>query len=157
MPSDDETYMRLALERCREGVLAGQSPFGAVIVRDGQILAATHNRVRLDTDPSAHGEVVCIRAACRHVGDISLKGATIYSTTEPCPMCFTAIHWADIGRIVYAARVEDAKRFGFKELQISNAKMKQVSGSEIELVPDMLRDDALALYDLWKEQRGVPY
>jgi len=92
--ADHQRYMRAALDAARRGVDAGQSPFGCAIVKDGRLLVAAHNTVRLDHDPSAHAEVNAIRRACLAAGGIQLPGATVYATTEPCPMCFTAIHWA---------------------------------------------------------------
>lgn len=154
----DDHYMRLALEACRAGVDRGQSPFGACIVtEDGRVLACTHNHVRLNTDATAHAEVHAIRQACQVAGAIHLPRTTIFTTTEPCPMCFTAIHWARIDRIVYAARVADARAFGFNELQISNQQMKSVGVSGVELVPDLLRDEALEVYRYWQQCGGEPY
>ncbi len=154
---DDAKYMRVALDACRLGVQRGQSPFGAAIVRGGELLAAAHNHVWLNHDATAHAEVTAIREACGKLGAVHLEGATIYSTTEPCPMCFAAIHWARIGRIVYAARVEDAKQFGFNELEITNAALKQMSGTGVQLVPDFLRDEALAIYRQWHNGGGRVY
>ena len=155
--ADDAHYMNLALEACRAGIDAGQSPFGACIVRDGAVLATAHNLVWHDTDPSAHAEVVGIRRACRAVGDVHLDGATIYTTTEPCPMCFACIHWARIGRIVFAARVADAAAAGFNELPIDNATLKRCGASAVTLTPDVERQRALALYAHWREHGGAAY
>jgi len=154
---DDERFMRLAHEICRDGIDAGQTPFGACIARAGQILARGHNRVWVDTDPSAHAEVVAIREACRRVGNIHLEGATLYSTTEPCPMCFGAIHWAGIRRIVYGARIEDAAGFGFDELRISNRQLSELGGARIEIVPGVLAGDSLELFRLWASRAGRAY
>lgn len=157
-PTDDDVAsMKIALDACREGILHGQTPFGACIVRAGKLLAAAHNRVWADTDVSAHAEIVALRQAGREAGTVHLEGATIYSTTEPCPMCFTAIHWARIGRIVCGARIEDAQRFGFNELAITNRQMKDAGGIEVELVPDVLREQAVALFELWRDRKGQPY
>ena len=155
--TDDERYMHLALEACRAGVEQGQSPFGACIVREGQVLAVAHNHVWLKTDATAHAEVVAIRAACQAVGEVHLAGGTLYSTTEPCPMCFTAIHWARIERIVFAASIADAQAFGFNELPISNARLKELGGAPVILTPDVLRDEAVALYRLWQARGGRSY
>ena len=146
----DAHYMTLALEACRAGVEVGQSPFGACIVRHGEVLAVSHNHVWHDIDPSAHAEIVCLRTACKTVGDVHLDGATIYSTTEPCPMCFSCIHWARLARIVFAARVEDAQSFGFNELPIDNATLKRLSRSPIELTAGVMRDEAIDLYRHWQ-------
>ncbi|MDP6058531.1 MAG: nucleoside deaminase [Pirellulaceae bacterium] len=153
----DEHCMRLALGACRCGVEAGQSPFAACIASAGQIIACTHNQVWRNTDPTAHAEVQCIRQACTALGTIHLEGCTIYSTTEPCPMCYAAIHWARLTRIVFAARVADAKRYGFNELQISNRTMMRLGGSAIAVVPDFLRDEALAVYEQWLNGGGRVY
>ncbi|MBI1373042.1 MAG: nucleoside deaminase [Phycisphaera sp.] len=146
--------MRLALDACVRGVEAGNSPFGACIVRGGDVLACEHNRVWQAPDATAHAEVNAIRAACAALGDVHLEGATIYSTTEPCPMCFTAIHWARITRIVYAADIADAERFGFNELPVSNATLKQLGGLSVEIVKDFMKPDAVALFERWAQRAG---
>ncbi len=155
--SNDRHYMQLALDVCAKGIEAGQSPFGACIVRAGKVIACEHNRVVLNHDCTAHAEVQALRAACLAEQHHHLEGATIYSTTEPCPMCFTAIHWARCQRIVYAARVDDAKRFGFNELQISNETLKSVGVAPVELTPDFMRDEAIALYERWSAGRPIAY
>jgi len=155
--ADDERFMRAALDACRRGVDAGQSPFGCAVVRDGHLLVAAHNTVRLDHDPSAHAEVNAIRLACKRLAAIELRGATVYATTEPCPMCFTAIHWAKCRRIVYAARIADAARFGFAELSIANTTMAEAGGSDIEIVGDVLRDESVAVFERWQRGGGEPY
>ena len=147
--SDDEQYMRMAIEKAREGIAADQSPFGACIVSAGRVLACEHNLVWRTTDATAHAEVTAIRAACRTVGGVKLARATIYSTTEPCPMCFAAIHWAGIDRIVYGASIADAERAGFGELAISNSDMKRLGGSRVEVVPALLAPEAARLFDEW--------
>ena len=149
----DADYMKLALDACRRGVEAGQSPFGACIVHEGKVLAASHNKVWLTTDPSAHGEVQTIREACKAANTIFLAGATIYSTTEPCPMCFSAIHWSRITRIVYGASIADAQRFGFSELAITNQQMKDMGKSPMQIDPDFMRDDAIELFQLWQARK----
>ena len=146
---DDAAYMRMAITRAREGAAAGQSPFGACIVRDGQVISCEHNLVWRTPDATAHAEVTAIRVACKNVKDVKLSGATIYSTTEPCPMCFAAIHWAGIARIVYGASIADAQRAGFSELAISNTDMKRLGGSKVEIVPAFLADEAAELFTQW--------
>ena len=154
---EDEKHMTLALDACRKGVEAGQSPFGACIVRDGSVLACAHNHVWADNDPTAHAEIQAVRQACSGLGQVHLAGATIYSTTEPCPMCFAAIHWARIERIVYAADIADAQRFGFNELTIANDTMRNLGGLGIVIVGGVLRQEAIDLYRLWQAGGGRAY
>jgi len=146
---DDEKYMRLAIDVTKEGIAKGQTPFGSVIVKDGKVIASSHNQVWMDTDITAHAEVTAIRNACKTLNDIDLTGATIYSTCEPCPMCFSASHWARLDRIVYGATIEDAAKAGFHELSIHNDVMKEVGGSEIAITSKVLQQECAALFELW--------
>ncbi len=143
--------MRMAIEKTREGIRAGQTPFGACIVSaKGDVVACDHNVVWSTTDITAHGEVNTIRAACRAKGSIDLSGCVIYSTTEPCPMCFSAIHWAKISRIVFGASIADAQAAGFNELTISNILMKDKGQSPVEIDGGCLREECVALFEEWK-------
>ena len=144
--------MRLAIAMAREGIDAGQSPFGACIARGGEVVSCVHNVVWQSTDITAHAEIHAIREACRKLSTIDLSGCVIYSTCEPCPMCFSACHWARISKIVYGANIQDALRSGFHELQIANARMKELSGSPVEVVTDFLRDEAVALFHFFDRQ-----
>ena len=141
--------MRLALRKAREGIAAGQTPFGACVVRGDELVAVEHNVVLATTDITAHAEVTAIRAACRAAGGIDLAGCVIYSTCEPCPMCFSACHWANLDRIVYGASIADAAAAGFRELSISNTEMKRQGGSRVELVEGFLREEAIELFREW--------
>ncbi len=145
----DERFMRLAIETMRAGVNAGQSPFGACVVRGETVLSHEHNGVWAATDITAHAEVTAIRSACRTLGSIRLAGATMYSTCEPCPMCFSACHWARVERVVFGARIADAQRCGFNELQISAETMRRLGESPIELVGECLRSEVLVQMDDW--------
>ena len=142
--------MQDAIRVAREGVAEGGSPFGACIVRAGEIIACEHNRVLQTTDSTAHAEIAALRAACARLGTIDLSGCVVYSTTEPCPMCFSACHWARIARIVYGARIGDARRFGFHELGISNRRMKALGGSPVTVVGGVLRAAVLDLFETWR-------
>ncbi len=144
--------MWLAIEKTREGIRAGQTPFGACIVSsDGKVVACDHNVVWATTDITAHGEVNTIRAACRALGTVDLSGCTIYSTTEPCPMCFSAIHWAKISRIVFGASIADAAAAGFNELTIANTLMKEAGNSQVCIDAGCLHDACAALFMEWKD------
>jgi tRNA(Arg) A34 adenosine deaminase TadA len=143
----------MAIAMAMEGIEKGQSPFGACIVKDNQVISCEHNMVWQSTDITAHAEVTAIRKACQKLDTIDLSGSVIYSTTEPCPMCFAACHWARISKIVYGARIEDAQKFGFSELTVPNQEMKRLGGSGIEIVPDFLRDETIALFEAWSARK----
>lgn len=150
----DVQFMRLAIERAREGIDRGQSPFGACIVRDGDVLSCEHNVVLATTDVTAHAEMHALRRACATARTIDLGGCTVYSTCEPCPMCFSACHWARISRIVFGARIGDAARAGFNELAVSGETLRALGGTRVELVAGVLREECEALFDLWAQQPG---
>ncbi|WP_268921064.1 nucleoside deaminase [Marisediminicola senii] len=115
--ADDQRWLAMAVELATQNVRDGGGPFGAVIVRDGMLLATGQNRVTRDFDPTAHAEVMAIRAAGAALGDFSLAGATLYTSCEPCPMCATASLWARLDRVVFAADRHDAARGGFDDLE----------------------------------------
>ena len=147
-----EDWMRHAIHAAREGIENGQTPFGAAIVRDGELIIAAHNIVWQATDITAHAEVTAIRDACRSLKSIDLTGCTIYSTCEPCPMCFSACHWARLERIVYGAAIADAAAAGFNELPVSNVELKRLGGSRVEIIAGILRDECRQLFELWLNQ-----
>jgi tRNA(Arg) A34 adenosine deaminase TadA len=153
MTSTDTRFMELAIEKAVEGVKAGQAPFAACIVKDGKVVSCTHNRVRESMDITAHAEVKAIREACAKLETINLAGCTIYSTCEPCPMCFGAIHWAKISRIVWGARIEDSEMLGFKELLISNASMKRMGNSRVRITANFMRTESLRVFRMWASRR----
>jgi guanine deaminase len=150
----DERFMRLAIEEGARGVAAGQTPFGACIVRGERVVALAHNRVWETTDITAHAEVVALRLACRELKAIDLSGCVIYSTCEPCPMCFSACHWARLDAIVYGASIADARSAGFNELPVSNQDLKRLGGSRVEIVPGVLRAEAADLFRQWLARPG---
>ena len=115
----EQAFLREAIELANHSVDIGGGPFGAVIVRDGEVIGRGHNRVTLDLDPTAHAEVQAIRDTCRKLGDFSLQGCVLYASCEPCPMCMAAIYWARIERVVFAASGEDAARAGFDDRLIA--------------------------------------
>lgn len=111
----DAVWLADAVRLATENVAAGGGPFGAVIVRDGALVAVGQNRVTRDNDPTAHAEVTAIRAACSALADFSLAGATLYTSCEPCPLCVSAALWARVDRIVFAADRHDAAEAGFDD------------------------------------------
>ena len=149
-PAQDEAFMHMALREASRGMSKGQGgPFGACVVRGGEIVALAHNRVLISGDPTQHAEVVAIGRAARLLGTHILKGCTIYSTTEPCPMCFSAIHWAQIDRIVFGTAIADVQRLGFNELAISNTTLKRLGRSKV-VIDRASRPGCLALLKSWK-------
>ena len=149
----DERFMKDAIGKAREGIRSGQTPFGACIVHDGVIIACEHNRVWENTDITAHAEITAIRAACSRLRAVDLSGCTIYSTTEPCPMCFSAIHWARIGKVVFGTSIRDAADAGFNELAISNQELNRTGCCHIGIVGGFMRDENL---ELFKEFAAMP-
>ncbi|MFH1234349.1 MAG: nucleoside deaminase [Candidatus Diapherotrites archaeon] len=159
MPSfkPEKKFMLLAIAKASEGIRKGQTPFGACIVRRGKAVACEHNRVWADTDITAHAEIVALRRACKKLGKLDLSDCVIYSTLEPCPMCFSAIHWARIPFIVYGASIADAKRVGFNELEISNEKMKKSGGLGVKLAKGFMKKECVSLFREWDARKGKPY
>ncbi|MHB1171435.1 MAG: nucleoside deaminase [Lacisediminihabitans sp.] len=113
--STDARWLGRAIELATLNVADGGGPFGALVVRDGIVVAEGRNRVTASLDPTAHAEVVAIRAACQAIGDFSLAGATLYASCEPCPLCLSAALWARVDRVVFAADRHDAARGGFDD------------------------------------------
>ncbi|CAN5279860.1 nucleoside deaminase [soil metagenome] len=112
---NDADWLDKAVSLALENVAEGGGPFGAVIVRDDELLSIGQNRVTRDMDPTAHAEVGAIRAACASINDFSLAGAVLYTSCEPCPLCVSAALWARLDRVVFAADREDAARGGFDD------------------------------------------
>lgn len=113
-------YMNIAKNQAAYGVRNNEGgPFGAVIVdKEGNVIASANNQVLKNNDPTAHAEVQCIRQACKKLGTYDLKGYTLYTTCEPCPMCLSAIIWANIEEVYYACTKDDAGKIGFKDDKI---------------------------------------
>jgi tRNA(Arg) A34 adenosine deaminase TadA len=147
----DEELMRRAIAAARAGIAAGQTPFGAVVVRDGEVVAEAHNTVWADTDPTAHGEVNAIRQAARALKKIDLAGCEMYSTCEPCPMCLSAIHWARIDAVYYGALIADALAVGFGELCVDAKKLAAMGGSRLRVEEGPLRAECAGLFEEWKQ------
>ncbi len=140
--------MREAIRLANESVERGGGPFGAVIVKAGEVLAGSSNSVTLDNDPTAHAEVNTIRQACRKLGTFDLSGATIYTSCEPCPMCLGAIYWAHIGRIFYGNTRKDARDIDFADDFIYEELDRSIDNRTVPLIP-LLRDEALHTFRMW--------
>ncbi|MGP1473694.1 MAG: nucleoside deaminase [Prevotella intermedia] len=144
----NEELMRRAIELSENSVRNGGGPFGAVIAKDGEIVAEGSNKVTIDNDPTAHAEVCSIRNACQKLGTFDLSGCVIYTSCEPCPMCFGAIYWAHLDKIYYANDRKDAGKIGFdddfiyKEIALEPQYRKKPS--EI-----LLRNEAINVFKMW--------
>ena len=149
----DRKHMALAIELMRKAGVVEKTggPFGAVLVMNGEILSATGNSVLRDNDPSAHAEVNAIRAACKKVGAPHLKGATLFSSCEPCPMCYATAYWARVDRIYYAASWSDYADL-FDDSNISQ-DMKQPYNRRTVGVSQLMRADA---QKVWLDYRKMP-
>jgi guanine deaminase len=145
----DEYLLRLAIAKAREGIASGQSPFGAIIARGVNVIAAAHNTVWRDCDPTAHAEINAIRLAAAFLKTIDLSGLTMLSTCEPCPMCLAAIHWSKIDRVVFGASIADADSAGFTELRIGAASLAQLGGSRLIVETGLCRDECSHLFEEW--------
>ena len=150
----ERRFMARAIREARKNLVRPDGgPFGACIVMDGRVVAAARNTV-LTGDATSHAEINAIRKASKKLGTFDLTGCEIYSTTEPCPMCFGAIHWARIGVVYFGTGIRDAARAGFHELRISNAQMKALGRSRIALVPGFMRAECRELFDSWLVMPG---
>ncbi|HNW39290.1 MAG TPA: nucleoside deaminase [Candidatus Omnitrophota bacterium] len=152
MKNHDLKFMRLAIAYALQGVKQGQTPFGAVIVKNNKVIAVSHNLVWKQNNIILHAEMVAIGAACKKLKTIDLSGCTIYSTTEPCPMCFSACHWARISRIVSGCAIKDAKSFGFNEMAVSNLALKKLIKSKIKITSGFAVKENIALFKFWQAQ-----
>lgn len=154
----DETFLRRAIELSRGNAESGDGgPFGAVVVRDGVIVGEGVNRVTPDHDPTAHAEMVAIRAACRHLGTHDLSGAVVYTSCEPCPMCLTAILWARIDRMVYANTRTDAAEIGFDDAWFYEQVALPIDGRDLP-ASNLLRAEARAVFRTWADNPDkIPY
>jgi guanine deaminase len=154
---DHERWMKVAIEQARAGIAAGQSPFGAVVVRGDRAVGTGHNEVWLRTDITAHAEVVAVQRACATLKSIDLSGCAMYTTCEPCPMCASAIHWARIGACVFGATIADASGAGFNELQLAARDVYRIGGSGVDLVGGVMQGECAALFGEWKRVAGRVY
>jgi guanine deaminase len=148
---DKNSFMREAIRLSIENVKNGGGPFGAVIVKDGEIIATGVNRVTSQHDPTAHAEVSAIRAACSKLGVFDLSGCDIYTSCEPCPMCLGAIYWAHLGKLYYANTKDDAKDIGFDDAFIYREMELPISERNLSY-ESLLRDEALQAFNLWRDK-----
>jgi len=144
-------FMKRAIQLSIDSVKNGGGPFGAVIVKNDKIIAEGSNKVTSTNDPTAHGEIVAIREACKKINNFNLGGFEIYSTAEPCPLCLSAIYWARIDKIYYANTREDARKIDFDDSLIYSELKKNINERKIPMT-QMMRDEALKAFELWDKK-----
>jgi len=144
------TYMQMAIDLAVENVNSGAGgPFGAVIVHNGEIIATGVNRVTANHDPTAHAEVLAIRAACQKLGDFQLPGCTVYTSCEPCPMCLAAIYWARCEAIYFGCTAKDAAGAGFDDSFLYDEVKKPHADRTIP-TGQLLGPEAMASFNAWR-------
>jgi len=143
-------FMKIAVNSALAGIQKREGgPFGACIVKNGKVIASAHNQVLKNQDSTCHAEVQAIRIASKKLKSFDLSACEIYSTTEPCPMCFSAIHWARLSKIYYGTSIADVAKRGFNELAVSNALLKKTGGLKIVLHKGFERKACLELLKRW--------
>ena len=145
-------FMKKAIDLSIESVNNGGGPFGCVIVKDNKIISEGSNKVTSNSDPTAHGEIVAIRAACKKLNNFSLNGCELYSNCEPCPMCLAAIYWARIDKIYYANTREDAQKIDFDDSFIYSEFQKDINQRKIPMF-QIMRNHALKAFELWDKKK----
>ena len=149
MQNDNSKFMQEAIRLSIANVEEGKGgPFGAVVVKEGKIIARGINQVTTNNDPTAHAEVVAIREACKVLNTFQLDGCEIYTSCEPCPMCLGAIYWARPDKLFYANSKEDAANIQFDDQFIYEEIAKPVAERKL-FTRQILRDEALAAFDKW--------
>lgn len=149
--SFNQDFMKRAIACSCENIDLGGGPFGAVIIKDGKIIAEGSNKVTINNDPTAHAEVVAIRNAAQALQDFNLSGCEIYTSCEPCPMCLSAIYWARIDKIWYANTREDAKNIGFDDSLIYDEVALPNDQRKIPII-HMMREEGLSAFKKWTDK-----
>jgi guanine deaminase len=142
-------FLRHAIGLATENVTSGKGgPFAALIARDGKVVAEGVNLVTATNDPTAHGEVTAIRAACKALGSFSLAGCELYTSSEPCPMCLAASHWARLDAVFYGCSAEDAAKAGFDDAYLYDEFRKDPASRSLPVL-QALRDEAWSSFAAW--------
>lgn len=142
-------FMKLAVEEAEKGIASNEGgPFGCVIVKNGEVVGKGHNQVVKNNDPTCHGEMMAIRDACRKTGNFDLSGCELYTTGEPCPMCFGAILWANISRVFYGCNIKDTEKIGFRDRRFYEDSEK----IKAELFEENGREECLELYRKYSQR-----
>lgn len=151
MNKKQKEYMRRAIDLSKESVANGGGPFGAVVVKDGKIIAESSNSVTIDNDPTAHAEVNVIRKACKAINSFELVGCDIYSSCEPCPMCLGAIYWSRLDNLYFANTKKDAADIGFDDSFIYDEINVPIEKRRVK-TSQFLRDEALVAFQDWESK-----
>ena len=149
--TSNKNFMLRAIELSINSANNKGGPFGCVIVKNNKIIAEGSNKVTLSNDPTAHAEIVSIRAACQKLKIFNLTGCDLYSSCEPCPMCLSAIYWSHIDNIFYANTREDAKKINFDDSLIYSEFSKKIEDRKIP-IKQMFRDEALQAFKIWSKK-----
>ncbi len=148
---NNSKFILRAIELSIKSIKNQGGPFGCIIVKQGKIIAEGFNKVTSTNDPTAHGEIVAIREACKKLNTFNLKGCDLYSSCEPCPMCLSAIYWAHIDKIFYANTREDAKDIDFDDSLIYTEISKDKNNRQIKMI-QLHRNEALEAFKIWKNK-----
>ena len=142
-------FMKLAVEEAEKGIASNEGgPFGCVIVKNGEVVGKGHNQVVKNNDPTCHGEMMAIRDACRKTENFDLSGCELYTTGEPCPMCFGAILWANISKVFYGCNIKDTEKIGFRDRRFYEDSEK----IKAELFEENGREECLELYRKYSQR-----
>lgn len=140
-------FMKIAIEEAQEGIRNGHGgPFGAVIVKDGEVISTGHNHVVINNDPTCHGEIDAIRKACEKLGTFDLSGCEIYTSAYPCPMCFGAILWANIEKVYYGCNTTDSEIIGFRDKAFEDS----IPEKKITMCNEINREECLKVFEEYK-------
>lgn len=157
----NKVFMDLAVEVAKEGINLGcGGPFGCVIVKEGQVIAKAHNSVVADNDPTAHGEMNAIRQAGEKLGTFNLEGCELYTTSEPCPMCLSAIMWSRISKVYSGMTINDAERIGFDDSPFYSNMNQYINNNKNCQLIDMefhREKDCEELFDQYHNMEKVLY
>ena len=142
----DMEYIKLAVELSKKGLY----PYGAVVVKDGQIIGQASSGDGEDYDPTNHAETLAIRRACKNIGSSNLSGATIYSSCEPCFMCFGTIWWSNISKIIYGTTIKESNNILDTDINIGISELNEKTGNRIEIYGGLLENEALEVMKNWE-------
>jgi len=149
----NQEFMRMAIALSEQNVLQNKKqPFGAVVVRNGEVVGQAHNEVDAQSDPTAHAEIVAIRRACKNLGTANLKDCELYTSCEPCPMCIGAVYWSGLQRIYYGNSKADAKKVGFSDQFIYEELARPINERDLPM-EQVLPDEAFGAFEAWSEQQ----